>query len=150
MRHEQHEWAGRIKACEREFLVMRLAVEHLRGVALPRPDVLRGAFRVGDIDLAASLLESTYVVRLYAVFESGLRSFWETARDTHPPMRQLLDSIASSQAIPYDDLENAHKARRYRNTLVHEGGEAANPVALPLFRRHLTMYLRHLPPSWGG
>jgi hypothetical protein len=146
---EQHEWASRIKAVEREHAVMRLAVDRLREAARPDPTILRGAFKIGEIGEASDLLEGTYVIRLYAEFETGLRSFWEASRDTHPPMRQLLDSIASSQGIPDDDLVNAHKARRYRNGLVHErdGEDASIPLAI--FRRYLTMYFHHLPPYWG-
>jgi hypothetical protein len=148
MPNEQHEWTRRIKAVEREYAVMRLAVDRLREAAKPDPTILRGAFKIGEIGKASDLLEGTYVIRIYAEFETGLRSFWEASRDTHPPMRQLLDAIASSQGTPDHDLVNAHKARRYRNGLVHErDGEEAR-IALPIFRRYLTMYFRHLPPSW--
>ena len=84
MPHENHEWSARIKAVEREYTVMRLAIDHLRVIALPRPDILRGVFRIGEIDEASSLLEGTYIIRLYAEFEAGLRSFWEASRDTEP------------------------------------------------------------------
>jgi hypothetical protein len=150
MTHENHEWSARIKAVEREYAVMRLAVDHLRVVALPRPDILRGAFKIGEIDDASSLLEGTYIIRLYAEFEAGLRSFWEASRDTEPRMSQLLDLVASGQGIPDDELVNAHKARTYRNDLVHHRHREANPILLATFRRYLCMYFRHLPPSWGN
>src|SRR5438874_2120396 len=136
MRHENHHWAARIKAVELEYAVMRLSVERLREVALHDPTLLRGKFKIGAVNDAFALLEGTYVIRLYAEFEAGLRSFWETSRDTHPPMRQLLDAIASSQGIPYNDLENAHKARRYRNILVHVREEEQGPIPLATFRKY--------------
>jgi hypothetical protein len=150
MPHEQHEWMGRIKAVEREYAVMRLAVDRLKQAAKPDPTILRGAFRIGEIGEASDLLEGTYVIRIFAEFETGLRSLWEVTRPTHPPTWQLLDSIASSQRIPNDDLRNAHRARRYRNGLVHDRDGEEAPIGLARFRGYLTMYFRHLPSSWGN
>ena len=96
---------------------MRLAVDHLRVVALPRPDILRGAFKIGEIDDASSLLEGTYIIRLYAEFEAGLRSFWEASRDSEPRMSQLLDLVASGPGIPDDELVNAHRRGPIETTL---------------------------------
>ena len=70
-------------------------------------------------------LESTYVVRLYAEFEAGLRDYWANHlnRTTHPPMVQLLQFLAD-QRISQDRLEDADAVREYRNYLVHdESGE---------------------------
>ncbi|MBV8193215.1 MAG: hypothetical protein JO339_38760 [Alphaproteobacteria bacterium] len=128
---------------------MRLAVDRLREVALPDPTILRGRFKVGDIDEASGLLEGTYIVRLFAEFETALRSFWATLRDTHPMTEQLLDSLASTQRVPYDDLKNAHKARDFRNGLVHERADQVEPIPIATFRRYLLLYPHHLPPRWA-
>jgi hypothetical protein len=149
MPHENYEWAARIKAVEREYAVIRLAVDRLREAALPDPTILRGLFKVGDIDEASSLLEGTYIVRLFAEFETALRSFWSTLRTTHPTTEQLLNSLASSQRVPDDDLTNAHKARVFRNSLVHEREDKVEPIPIATFRRYLLLYLHHLPPRWA-
>ena len=44
-------------------------------------------------------LEGTYVIRLFAEFETGLRLYWATIRQTEPPTQHLLDGIAARRAI---------------------------------------------------
>jgi hypothetical protein len=96
-------------------------------------------------------LQSTYIIRLYAEFEAGLRDYWANGlnRATNPPMVQLLQSLAD-QRISIDRLADA--VREYRNFLVHsESGEP--PPEMRTFtvaeaKTHLCYYFGRLDPDW--
>ena len=64
------------------------------------PTILTGDLEPQDIVEASGRLEGTYVIRLFAEFETGLRLYWATIRDTEPPTQHLLDGIAASARDP--------------------------------------------------
>ncbi len=65
-----HEWQSRIKAVEREYLAMRQAADRFRQASLDDPTILQGNLGHGEIVVAAKNLEGTYVIRLFAEFET--------------------------------------------------------------------------------
>ena len=97
---------------------------------------------------AAKRLEGTYIIRLFAEFETGLRLFWMTIKPTEPSTRALLDGIAARRGIPTDPLASAHTVRVYRNTLVHERDEEVAPISIGGARSHLCRFFAFLPESW--
>ena len=98
----------------------------------------------------AERLDGTYIIRLFAEFETGLRLFWPTAKGTDPPSRtrDLLDGVAAYRRIPHDELKNAHAVREYRNLLVHERDEAMEPIPIADARHQLIKFFSFLPPNW--
>jgi hypothetical protein len=97
-------WIERIKAVEREYLAARKAVDDFitamsRGTTTPPPNT-----EVRDVHTMSENLEGTYLIRLFAAFESGLRSYYATFKETTPPSKDLIDSIAARRRIP-DDLK---------------------------------------------
>jgi hypothetical protein len=148
MPRERDEWPSRIKAIEREFSAVRLGTARLLSQAQIDPTILRGGFQIRDIGHAAERLEGTYLIRLYAEFETGLRKYWETFRPTHPRMEDLIDSIASRQKIPYDLIVGVHAVRNFRNSLVHEREGVIEPVTLSDAQRRLCRYFGRLPEDW--
>src|SRR5437870_4474902 len=118
-----HEWQTRIKAVEKDQAAMRLAADQLLMAAQVDPTVLPAELRRRDIVRAAEGLDGTYLIRLFAEFETGLRQYWEAARGTHPPTRDLLNGLAAMCGIPDEQRDNAHLVREYRNSLVHEREE---------------------------
>ena len=70
-----HEWQSRIKAVEREYVAMRQAADRFRQAALDDPTILEGNLRQGEIVVASKNLEGTYVMRLFAEFETGARQY---------------------------------------------------------------------------
>jgi hypothetical protein len=138
----------RIKAVEREYKAMRLASDRLRDEARRDPTILRDDLGLRDIANASERLEGTYLIRLYAEFETGLRLFWMTIRPTKPSMQDLLDSIAGKRAIPSDPLADAHDVRVYRNSLVHERDEEVDPISIGKARSHLCRFFAFLPETW--
>jgi hypothetical protein len=99
-------------------------------------------------------LEATYIVRMYAEFEAGLRDYWKSylGRDTHPTMVQLLNEAIPNQRFPRDWIDNADAVREYRNFLVHEIEEEP-PRGMETFtveeaKRFLCAYFSCLDPNW--
>jgi hypothetical protein len=95
-------------------------------------------------------LELTYLIRLFAEFESGLRSCWERSlkRTTQPPVRDLLYAIAKARSIPHDLLDDVHEVRKLRNAFVHESDGTEVPLSLAEARSRLCIFLAWLPPDW--
>lgn len=151
MPHDRLEWLRRIKAVEREHSAARLAIDQL---LLPgqaaAPLVFKGDLTLRDVRNASERLEGTYLIRLFAEFETALRLFWSASKGSEPPSRtrDLLDGVAAKQKIPYDQISNAHRVREYRNTLVHEREDAAAPISIGEAREHLCRFFSFLPLNW--
>jgi len=138
----------RIKATAREFLVARRAADRF-AVELERDSSLLPAeAKMRDAVAMSDNLEGTYLLRLFAAFESGLRSYWATIRTTKPPVRDLLDSIAGDRDVPDNVCDEVHEVRNYRNALVHETDEEIEPVPLADARRRLCTFFARLPDNW--
>jgi hypothetical protein len=143
-------WLTQIKAVEREHSTTRLATDRLLEAARRDPTVLRRILEPRDISEASANLEATYLIRLFAVFESGLRQFWQAVRPHRRPRTEhLLDGVASARGIPSELLVNAHAVRAYRNTLVHEQAEDVHSLTITAARRYLCQFFSRLPPEWG-
>jgi hypothetical protein len=148
MPHDLHGWIRRIKSIERDHSSTRLALDRPLDEARRDPTILSGGLKVQDIAKASGRLEGTYVIRLFAEFETGLRLYWATIRDTEPPTQHLLDGIAARREIPADRLASAHAVREYRNSLVHERDEEVAPIPIAEAREYLCRFFAFLPPTW--
>jgi hypothetical protein len=141
----------RIRGIEAEFLAASTAVRLLARQLQTEPGLAASeGWRARDARNLKDNLEATYLIRLYAEFESGLRDAWANwlRRDTHPPMRDLLVAIAN-QRIAQDWLDAADEVRQYRNVLVHEGDVTqVTLVPLPEARGRLCRFLSGLPVTW--
>ena len=150
MQQQRYEWLQRIKAVEREHTVAELSIARLLQQSQNNPSGLPAALRVRDVRTTSDNLEGTYLIRLFAEFETGLRESWSALRGSDPPSRtrDLLDGIAAYRKIPNDELASAHQVRDYRNRLVHERDESTEPVTILMARRSLCRYLSFLPLGW--
>lgn len=150
-KHLRREWLERIGAIEREFLVARTAVaDFVAGLERGTTD-LPADTSVRDVNATADNLEGTYLVRLFAAFEAGLRSYWSSIRDTERVRAtDLINSIATRRGVPDDVCDEVHEVRKYRNGLVHEGESEseAEPVTLATARSRLRTFLARLPNEW--
>jgi len=139
----------KLGAIEREYRAVALAVQRLLQQADRDPNVL-GSARITHFDVraCAAALESTYIVRLFAVFEDALRDVRRRAYRKRGPIQAeaLLAQCASRQRVREGDVISAHRVREYRNVIVH-GGDAA-PVSLPQARKWLCTYFGWMPPQW--
>ena len=148
MPHDLYGWIERIKSIERDHTSTRLALDRLLHDARRDPTILPGDLKSQDIAKASERLKGTYLIRLFAEFETGLRLFWATIRETEPPTQHLLDGIAARRGIPPDRLAGAHAVREHRDSLVHERDEGMVPVSIAEARGHLCRFFAFLPPTW--
>ena len=83
----------RIKAVEREFLSARKAVDDFLIALEQGTTQLPPNTKIRDVHTMSENLEGTYLIRLYAAFESGLRSYWSSLRDKNPPAKVLIEVL---------------------------------------------------------
>ena len=143
------DWHRRVKDVDHEYLVARLATDSL-AEQVARADVrLTHPLRPRDLRNAADNLQATYVVRLYAVFEAALRSYWTAeVRATRPLAEVLIDRLADRLSVPQSETDQVHEVREARNDVVHESGEWVMPLTLAEVRGRLQTFLKRLPEEW--
>jgi hypothetical protein len=148
---QRQERLERIRRVEREYLAgadaLRLLEQQLG--ADPSWRISEGWTRKDAQNLARNL-EATFLIRVFAEFESGLRDFWEKSlgRATHPSVKDLLDSIAARRDIPQDWLDDVHEVRNFRNSFVHERKGDEISVSLSEARGRLCRFFSWLPGDW--
>lgn len=143
------DWLTRIKAVGREFVAVRIAVDRLLETASREPGVLLGRVEHRDLSRASAALEGTYLTRMFAEFETGLRQYWASIQTTNPRSVDLLNALAARRGIPDDQRDNAHAVREYRNSLVHERqDEEAQAIPLATAQGHLCRFFARLPREW--
>jgi hypothetical protein len=143
-----HEWQSRIKAVEREYGAMRQAADRFHQAAHDDPTILQKNLRHGDIVLAARNLKGTYIIRLFAEFETGARQYWVANWSTEPKTVDLLDGLAARCGIPDAQRDNAHAVRDYRNAMVHEREDEMGVLTMAVARSCLCHFFSFLPPRW--
>jgi hypothetical protein len=141
----------RIRAIEREYLVALVAADGLDRRLDADPSALdaEGLERADDRRFREDL-EATYLIRLFAEFEAGLREAWELAfrRATVPSVRDLIDSICAQRLLSDEWRDCVHNVRVYRNALVHEGGDQVQPVSIREACSDLCRFFSGLPRPW--
>ena len=149
-----HDWHDRIKAVEREYRAVRISIVSMRtALAQGTGDLTAG--KLGDLITAAGNLEATYLIRLWAEFETAVRSYYgwlthdpDTRIGTHDLIIAVAD-VRRGRAISEDVRRAVHGVREFRNRLVHARNEPATPVSLTSARHELNTYLCKLPDTWG-
>jgi len=145
------QWIEWILAVERESQAAAYALGLLQEQLRREPSSLT-ARRLGYRDYLelARNREATYLVRLFAEFENGLREAWSRVwgETTHPRAADLLHAFASRCRMSHDRLVETHRVRVYRNRIVHDESEPATPLAVGEARRFLCRFFSLLPPDW--
>ncbi|MDB5304080.1 MAG: hypothetical protein JWM97_1629 [Phycisphaerales bacterium] len=140
----------RLQMVLREYQTALIAVGILDTQLRRNPSALADyELRPKDFLNFQSNLEATYLLRLFAEFESALRSIWAgIGKTTQPKTSDLLDGLAARRTVPTSVLHEAHDVRVYRNSLVHEDATDAAPVAFGNSIRTLLRFLGYMPPDW--
>ncbi len=145
------EWIDWVRAAERECDVVAYGLELLSQTLQRDPSSLAYR-RLGREDYlgASRNREATYLVRLFALFENGLREAWAGAfgETTHPGAADLITAFAARCRVPFDRVDDAHLVRVFRNRIVHDDAEPTDPVSLAQARRFLCRFFSHLPENW--
>jgi hypothetical protein len=127
---------------------MRQAADRFHQAAQDNPTILLEDLRPREIVSASRNLEGTYLIRLFAEFETGARHYWNSRWDTEPRTVDLLNGLAARCLIPDTQRDNGHLVREYRNTLVHEREDEIEPLTISAARSHLCIFFRFLPHQW--
>ena len=143
-----YEWQSRIKAVEREYIAMRQAADRFQRAALDDPTILQGNLRHREIIAASRNLEGTYIIRLFAEFETAARQYWDANWATDPKTVDLLNGLAARCEIPERQRDSAHRVREYRNGLVHEREDKPEIVPIAEARHFLCRFFSYLPWQW--
>ncbi len=106
----------------------------------------KGLPSLSDLRSARKSLEETYIVRLFSVFEQGLRLYWaeNLRRTSEPPVSDIMSSLRKKNNIPDTVFEDADKVRELRNDIVHEGLTSKSPISIKEAMGHLCEFLSRL------
>ncbi len=149
MPNETIHWLGKIKFVEKEYNAIRFATDRLLFQARGDPNILKSTVEMGHIVNASDRLEGTYIIRLFAEFETGLKAFLRATKTRIPgKAEKLLDRVASKVKMLDELLRNAHAIRDFRNHLVHNREEARTPFAIRKATSHLCTFFGRLPATW--
>ena len=144
------QWLVRLGRVESEYHALRRAVDASR-----EAERLAGG-KSADLARASENLEGTYLVRLFAVFESGLRDYWattqkgglQTGQRSMILTRGLIESIATRRTVGSNLLGEVHAVSGYRNALTHGSAAAPSPVPMRDATRSLATFFARLPETW--
>jgi hypothetical protein len=158
MPHSRFDWASRIKATEREYQAVRVAVDWLLDAT---PDEIhdftgeRGwdDLAAADIYAADRHLDATYLIRMFSVFERAVFSYWRRlpgndVRRVEGDVR--LDEVGSACVILEDIVNEAQAVRVHRNNLVHSRiDDHYTTMDFAEARSKLLTYIGKLPETWS-
>jgi hypothetical protein len=149
MRKKVFGWLTRIKAVEREHTVTRLAMDRLDQQAQDNPAVLAGNLEYRDVRVASEQLDGTYIIRLFAEFETSLRHFMRDLGYREPRRAEtLIDRIRDRANMSNDDAKSAQGVREYRNALVHDRMLDVKPISVRDATKYLATFLGWLQRLW--
>lgn len=143
----------RIRGAEEECKVALLSVARLSVQTRRDPGPLAKAnLSHRNVRDCLDNLEATFIVRIFAEFESALRHYWKhTSRKRALPrthIHDLIDKTASHCHIDTGVLARTHDVRECRNRLVHE--QPAGPaLTLGECRSFLGRFLGYTPFDWA-
>ena len=149
MPHDLHGWIRRIKVDRaRPFARCDCALDRLLVEARRDPTILGRDLKLQDIANASGRLEGTYIIRLFAEFETGLRLFWATIRDTEPPTQHLLDGIAARRGFHPIASQTPMRCESIGTPWCMSGTRDMAPISIAEARGSLCRFFAFLPPTW--
>jgi hypothetical protein len=166
MPYQQSEWWRYINDVAKEYEASRVALTRLTAQARADANVLADEPKARNgLSRASDNLEGTYLVRLFAAFESALRSYerwWHPGRvgETRVDASQMIDEIGArnaddvprrrKRAIGTQIRDRVHQVRRSRNFWAHDDADAiAVPMSLERAKSCLLEYIAKMPLEWG-
>jgi hypothetical protein len=155
MPYRRFDWHQHITEVWGEYKSARAAVDRLKAEVVAAPDLLKNDPVAREyLRDAHGNLEGTYIVRLFAAFESALRSY-DRAKHNDPTRKTdasaMIDEIGGKRGrgIQLGIGQRAHEVRLVRNYWAHESDEDLEPMTIDKARARLQAYLHELPDEWG-
>jgi hypothetical protein len=146
---EAFNWMGRVKAVEREYRAIRFGTDRLIASVNDAPSILEGHWDRPDIHTAAAKLEGTYVIRIFAEFETALQQFIRTFHLRRPGSTEaLINRVRDRGRIPQPYADAVHRIRDHRNALVHDRLQPVDPVTIREATRAICTFLSRLDRLW--
>ena len=164
MPYSQAEWWRYINDVGKEYEASRVAVSRLVSLVQANANVLTNEPEARDgLSRAYKNLEGTYLIRLFAAFESALRSYerwWHPTRSKTPDTSQMIDEIGARNAediprrrkrpIGNQIREVVQRVRRSRNYSAHDDADAIDtPMPFQQAKACLLAYIDKMPLEWG-
>ena len=149
-----YEVFDRLKATRREYSVVADAVRRLRDAVQTHQIPATPDASLRGYEAALRRLEPTYLVRLWAEFETALRSYRRRVVGNPDDNIRAFDlvnwakGIEEGRKVDAGVRDRVHEVREYRNSLVHERDDTAPTVRTDEARRRLSTYLAKLPDQW--
>jgi hypothetical protein len=130
---------------------VRIAVDQLFEAVAQDTGVLGRGPRPRHLDLADEHLEGRYLIRMFAEFETAVRTYWRAIRPrSRTSAEVLLAQVGARCGIPVDVIRDAQGVREYRNKIVHDRDEEVEVVTIADARRRLAKFFARLPIEWDG
>jgi hypothetical protein len=149
MPNEAFAWGTRIKSVEREYVIAQLGASRLDQHIRENPGVLKGDLRLRDVAVVVERLEGTYLLRLFAEFETALRHYLRACRLKIPKNAEnLINKVRDKARIGNDDALKVHAVRLYRNFLIHDDANPSPAVSMRDATRNLGTFLAWLQRYW--
>ena len=151
--YHRFDWHERVRAVENEYKSVWIAVDRLKAAVAHDQTVQKNDPTPANLSVADRNLEGTYLVRLFAEFESALRSY-DRARHNDPTLKtdasNLIITIGGrcGQGISANVRRGARAARRVRNYWAHERDATPEPMSIAQARARLQAFLAWLPEEW--
>jgi hypothetical protein len=137
-----------------EYQVVASAVVRYQADVQAATAILPRGTQPHHLAAAVDQLEGTYLIRLWAVFETAWKSCWRHATNRPDGPIRAFDLIQWAQGVqegrPVDAAITTlvHQVREYRNFLVHERDDPVPPVPIREARSRLSTHLSKLPDQW--
>ena len=108
---------------------------------------------VADTYAADRHLDSTYLIRMFSVFERAVFSYWRLLPGndvSNVDGNVRLDEVGTKRVILQDVIDDAQAVRVHRNNLVHRRiDDHYNVMSFAEARARLLIYFGALPETWG-
>lgn len=143
-----------LEAVTNEYGAAKFSVAHVQHEVMRDSGFLHSAenpLKPSFIRDCACHLEITYLLRLFAEFESVLRDYYAFARPSPRPRRTRMETlmlrIAGLCNIPEDPLKKADAVREYRNAVIHHR-ERKTLMTFNECKSCLARFMSFLPRNW--
>jgi hypothetical protein len=139
----------KLRDIEREQEAAQMTVDHFMRSLHDGSVQLEPHLKRIHISQLSANLEGTFVIRMFSEFELSLRLFLKEKHQRVPArIKPRMNRVANLVGFKGAALDDAHKARRYRNKVVHHLDVEIDQLTLRRVTSFLCTYLDKLQKDW--